>query len=104
MQSDIVERLLAMYSHRGDGIPTQYVNPDGPKAVTEITALRERVAKLEGEVSILKQALHPFAKCCEEWIEDSEDDEEWAKFRLLIGDYRRAFNALSDSPPATDGV
>ena len=47
MQSDIVERLLAMYSHRGDGIPTQYVNPDGPKAATEITALRERVAKLE---------------------------------------------------------
>ena len=41
------ERLLAMYSHRGDGLPTQYVNPDGPDAVEKIASLRARVEELE---------------------------------------------------------
>lgn len=45
------ERLLAMYSHRGDGLPTQYVNPDGPDAVEEIASLRARVAVLEGALA-----------------------------------------------------
>ena len=30
--TDIWTRIEAMYSHRGDGIPTQYVNRDGPEA------------------------------------------------------------------------
>lgn len=42
-QADIVERLTAMYSHRGDGLPTQYVNPDGREAAAEITRLRAQV-------------------------------------------------------------
>jgi hypothetical protein len=29
-----------------------------------------------------------------EWIADDESDEEWAKFRLLVKDYRRARAAL----------
>lgn len=37
----------------------------------------------------LVEGLRPFADCCE-YISDDEDDEEWAKFRLLIKDYRRA--------------
>lgn len=54
----LVERLDAMYSHRGDGIPTQYVNPDGPAAIDAIIALRARVAALE-------EGLRPFARIAE---------------------------------------
>ena len=39
------QRLLAMYSHRGDGLPTQYVNPDGPAAVAEIERLEAEIAR-----------------------------------------------------------
>lgn len=46
LMSDIVERLLTMYSHRGDGLPTQYVNPDGPEAADTIIALRAEVEML----------------------------------------------------------
>lgn len=45
------------------------------------------------ENEALMAALEPFAKCCEQ-IADSEPDDEWAKFRLTIGDYRRAKVAL----------
>lgn len=44
----------------------------------------------------LKTALKPFADCCEQ-IDCTEDDEEWAKFRLLVSDYRRARNAMNGS-------
>ena len=46
LMSDIVERLLTMYSHRGDGLPTQYINPDGPEAAESITALRAEAERL----------------------------------------------------------
>lgn len=46
--SDITEKLLAMYDHRGDGMPTQYVNADGPEAVEAILALRKEVEALRG--------------------------------------------------------
>lgn len=51
------------------------------------------IAALTAELARVKEALEPFAKCCEQ-IADDEDDEEWAKFRLLIKDYRRAARAL----------
>lgn len=38
---DLIARLRSMYSHRGDGIPTQYVNPNGPEAADEIERLRK---------------------------------------------------------------
>ena len=40
------------------------------------------------DTTMLKAALEPFATCCEQ-ISVDEVDEEWAKFRLLVGDYRR---------------
>lgn len=43
----------------------------------------------------LIEALRPFANCVEQ-IDPSEPDGEWAKFRLLIGDYRRAAKALEN--------
>lgn len=42
----LAERLTAMYSHRGDGIPTQHVNPDGPDAWAAIEALNAKLAKV----------------------------------------------------------
>jgi hypothetical protein len=51
---DLESKLLKMYSHRGDGILTQYTNPDGPAAVAtiqslqaEVAALREGLAKID---------------------------------------------------------
>jgi hypothetical protein len=41
----------------------------------------------------LRAALKPFADCAEQ-IADSESDEEWARFRLTVGDYRRAYAAF----------
>lgn len=49
--------------------------------------------KAVAEVERLAAALKPFAVCCDQ-IRDDEDDEEWAKFRLFIKDYRRALAAI----------
>ena len=46
-----------------------------------------------GGVEPVADALRPFAECVEQ-VSAEESDEEWAKFRLLIGDYRRAAKAL----------
>ncbi|MGI4744940.1 MAG: hypothetical protein ACRYGI_11590 [Janthinobacterium lividum] len=43
----LVARLTAMYSHRGDGIPTQCVNPDGAEAADLIARQAEEIARLE---------------------------------------------------------
>ena len=56
--------------------------------------IRTQLDELRAENERLKEALEPFAKCVEQ-IDDREDDEEWAKFRLLIKDYRRANRAFS---------
>lgn len=40
----------------------------------------------------IQAALKPFSDCCEQ-IGDEEQDREWAKFRLEIGDFRRARDA-----------
>lgn len=55
----------------------------------------------------LTKALEPFAKCADEIDYDDKErdeptpDDEWAKFRLLVGDYRRARTALSASQPTS---
>ncbi len=50
-------------------------------------------AMLDG-VEPVADALRPFAECVEQ-INAEESDEEWAKFRLLIGGYRSAAKALT---------
>jgi len=45
------------------------------------------------EITRLRAALKPFADCCE-YISDDEDNDEWAKFRLIIKNYRDARAAL----------
>lgn len=41
----------------------------------------------------LEEALRPFAECALQ-IPAEESNEEWAKFRLLVKDYRRAAHVL----------
>lgn len=48
----VINRLGAMYSHRGDGFPTQYVNPDGPYAVAVIERLTAEVARLRKDAQL----------------------------------------------------
>jgi hypothetical protein len=50
-------------------------------------------SRLNGEYDVALRALRPFADCCE-FIDATEDDEEWAKFRLLIKHYRAAKRAV----------
>lgn len=74
---DIVARLESVRAYNGGRIPAVM------EAATEIAALRA--------------ALKPFADCVDQ-IGPDESDQEWAKFRLLIGDYRRAAAALKGNP------
>lgn len=83
--TELVERLRAideasMYDEPATTFKTVQ------EAAAEIERLTTRVAEME-------VALKPFADCVDQ-ISDDEDDEEWAKFRLLISDYRRARRAL----------
>jgi hypothetical protein len=61
MPDTLIDRLLSLHSHRGDGNPTQYVNPDGPEAVAALTTLA-------AENERLKAALEHYADTyCEGW-------------------------------------
>jgi len=55
--------------------------------------VRDLIQQQLAEIERLSAALEPFAACVDQ-IAGDEDDEEWAKFRLLVKDYRRAANAL----------
>ena len=90
-QADIVERLTAMYSHRGDGLPTQYVNPDGLEAAAEITRLRAQLA--EAELRGVKAGLDEAAKWLDNWGDATMGQE--------IGSYyaATAIRALDPTPP-----
>lgn len=56
----------------------------------------------EGRVEQMREALKPFADCCE-FIDENEDDDEWAKFRLVIKNYRDARDALRPTSPTSVG-
>jgi len=64
--------------------------------------LRRELDEVRAAVAELVEALKPFADCVEQ-ISDDEDDEEWAKFRLLIKDYRRAVKAFSRHQENSNG-
>jgi hypothetical protein len=55
--------------------------------LTELLKLVRPIA--DGGFKEIIEALQPFADCIEH-INPEEDDEEWAKFRLLIKHYRKA--------------
>lgn len=86
----LIERIEVVYDNLTPGVIDR-ADLDGMastcrQAATALAAQAEEIERLRG-------ALKPFADCCDQ-IDDSEDDEEWAKFRLLIKDYRAAKSAL----------
>lgn len=76
----------------GDAHPTQAMTmaPDDWLALNELIPALTAQAD---EITRLRAALKPFADCCE-YISDDEDNDEWAKFRLIIKNYRDARAAL----------
>jgi len=62
----------------------------------------DTIAALIAENQRLVEALGPFAACARDWInDDDEDDDEFAGFRLLIKDFRRARTAVEGYSNAT---
>lgn len=62
-----------------------------------ITSLESQLASALAANQVMRDALQVFAKCVEQ-IDSEEDDEEYAKFRLLIKNYRHAQSALAIKP------
>lgn len=54
---DLIARLRATYSHRGDGLATQLVNPDGPEAAARIEELTAQVGRVEREKALDTKAV-----------------------------------------------
>lgn len=76
---------------------------DGEAHLTDIEArsIAQALRALQAEVERLRGALKVFADCADE-LDGNADippapDGEWAKFRLLTDDYRRARSALTGS-------
>lgn len=59
----------------------------------EVGVSRQALEEVLASYAEMVVALQPFAECCDQ-IAPEEDDEEWAKFRLVIYEYRRARAAL----------
>ena len=124
-QLDELERLLAKatpspWRHRqttswptGDVVADRVSGPEGVGVVEDvgcendamlIATLRNAAPSLIQSArneARMREALEPFAACCQQ-IADDESDEEWAKFRLLIKDYRRARAALNPEQEVSD--
>jgi hypothetical protein len=62
MDDKLIERLRSMYSHRGDGFPTQCVNPDGREAADRIEALEAEIADLHRDIEIKRKKLEDAAR------------------------------------------
>ena len=59
------------------------------------TAQTKATAYLLVEIARKDDALRAFAEACDQ-IKEDEPDDEWAKFRHTVGDYRRAKAALGE--------
>lgn len=89
-QADIVERLTAMYSHRGDGLPTQYVNPDGLEAAAEITRLRAQVKIVQSAAKTIM--IHE----ADELRQLREERQQWSHAIKSLDSERDANAVLTD--------
>lgn len=93
---ELCERLNAMLSHRGDGIPTQFINPDGPEAAARIEALNAMVAELDSGAMRLRACI------CE--IVEARDEEDFERIIAAIDDARdeATLSALGEQGPCGD--
>ena len=62
----------------------------------------EKSKRLRKENEKLREVLIPFANCALQ-IDDSESDDEWARFRLTIGEYRKTQIALAEAEDGKSG-
>lgn len=62
-------------------------------ALLQGDALREFEQSVDAALEELRSALRPFAECAAQ-IPADESNEEWAKFRLLVKDFRRAAHVM----------
>ena len=67
--------------------------PEVIKVTGTIGDFSEWIISKVNRVTELEAALKPFADCAEQ-IDPHEDGDEWAKFRLLVANYRVAASAL----------
>ncbi|NTG00045.1 hypothetical protein G6L30_07915 [Agrobacterium rhizogenes] len=102
--SDIPDDIKAAAKQCGD----EWINESGWHGNLDdyieraLFAERQRSDSLKALCDEMAKALEPFAECCQ-YIEDTDDDEEWAKFRLIVSDYRRAKAALSKAKEQDNG-
>jgi hypothetical protein len=69
----------------GHGVDGRSPSANAELIVEAVNALPRLLAAL----AKARAALKPFADCCDQ-IDAAESDDEWAKFRLLVKDYRHA--------------
>lgn len=94
--TELVARLRTTYSHRGDGLATQLVNPDGPEAAA-------RIEELEAQVRAMGRALEPFVDLrCQKgaWGVISKDLDDFAPMTVTVTKAQMiaARKALPDPP------
>jgi hypothetical protein len=90
--------LLTMYSHRGDGFPTQYVNPDGAAAVAAITDLQARLAASD---SALQSAMLE----CSKWAREAGEAKgklEGSEMPGIVDDWREKCEGLERKLAASE--
>lgn len=91
---------------RGPEVRTNYDRDDNaPWRAEAIAAWNRRALTVTphdpAKVQALVAALQPFASCADELDHETREtgreytDDEWAKFRLLVSDYRQARAALA---------
>jgi len=94
MNTAKLRELLEVATVRsGDDAELAQAAYDADEELTD--TMHEWLPALLDEIDRRREALKPFADCCDQ-IDAAESDEEWAKFRLLVKDYRRARAALGD--------
>jgi len=68
-------------------------DPEGGEVQLSLPGHMSAEARKLAAADELLAAIEPFASCCDQ-ISDSESDEEWAKFRMLVKEYRRAADVV----------
>ncbi|WP_324694553.1 hypothetical protein [Novosphingobium sp. RL4] len=81
------------------GMAWDVIGMANAELVAHLRNLVPAILAMAEENKRLREALEPFAECCDQ-IADTEDDGEWAKFRLLVRNYRTARRALGKEPEA----
>lgn len=100
IMTDLETRLNALYPHRGDGVLTQLVNPDGPEASAEITRLRGEVERLREENALMLENLK---------VENKRSDKAeaaleplWDTIRFYADEARWTMNSAGITPALDD--